>query len=229
MDEKEFEKQWRDAINFLSKKGSKKDNEKEEEKPTLENDEIEYLEDIKQRYNSIFCDRLNRLHISIKINDHVECIPLDSKRFKSLIRKEILEKRNKTISDDKIDRIVKSIQAEKTFDENIEQKELFLRVAGLDDDAIYYDLTNQKWEIIKITHEVWQIVKNNEIPLFKRYERNSIPQVYPIKDIQNDQYFSEFLKLFNLRNQKDLLLFSVYLISAFIPDIPKPVLVISGN
>ena len=47
---------------------------------------------------------------------------MDSKRFKSLIRKEILEKNNKTTTDDKIDRLVKSIQAEMMFEENIEQK-----------------------------------------------------------------------------------------------------------
>ena len=38
-----------------------------------------------------------------------------------------------------------------------------------------------------------------------------------------------FLKLFNLRNSKDLLLLSVYIVSLFIPEIPKVILVISGN
>ena len=97
----------------------------------------------------------------------------------------------------------------------------------------YYDLTNQKWEIVKIASNGWEVVKNNEIPLFKRYENNSKAQVYPSStstDEQNNkEYFDQFFKLFNLRNSKDLLLLSVYIVSLFIPEIPKVILVISGN
>jgi hypothetical protein len=225
LDEKEFEKQWNDAINFLEKTELRN----EEPKNENENDEIEYLNDIKQRYISIFYDQLNRLYVTIKINDHIECIPLDSKRFKSLIRKEILEKENKTTTDDKIDRIVKSIQAEMMFKENIERIELSLRVAVVENNSFYYDLTNLKWEIVKITSKDWHIVKDNSIPLFKRYENNCRPQVYPNKDDNNEKYFMEFLNLFNLRTEKDRLLLESYLISLFIPEIQKVILVIRGN
>ena len=226
LDDIEFEKQWKDSKKYIGKNQPSS-----EEKPIIENEELEYLEDIKQRYIRIFYDQLNRLYVTIKINDHIENIPLDSKRFKSLIRKEILEKDNKTINDEKIDRIVKSIQAEMMFDENIEHKELLLRVAGMDDNGtIYYDLTNHKWEVVKITSDGWQIVSDNSIPLFKRYENNIKPQLYPKKDDHNNEkYFKEFLNLFNLRTTKDRLLLESYLISLFIPDIQKAILVISGN
>lgn len=200
LDRKEFDEQWKDAKNFILK------NEPRNDDPKIEDKEIEYLRDIKKRYISIFFDQLNRLYITIKINDHIECIPLDSNRFKFLVRKEILEKENKTINDDKIDRIVKSIQAEMIFDENIQRKDLSLRVAGTEDKTFYYDLTNQKWEIVKITSEGWKIVQNNSIPLFKRYENNVKPQVYPKKDDNNEKNFKEFLNLFNLRSEKDRLL-----------------------
>ncbi len=225
LDDIEFEKQWKDSKKYIGK--NQPDS---EEKPIIENEELEFLKDIEQRYISIFYDQLNRLYVTIKINDHIENIPLESKRFKSLIRKEILEKDNKTTNDDKIDRIVKSIQAEMIFDENIKQKELSLRVAGMDDNStIYYDLTNHKWEIVKITSEGWQIVQDNVIPLFKRYEKNCRPQIYPKKDVNNEGYFKEFLNLFNLRTEKDRLLLESYLISLLIPKIQKAILVISGN
>lgn len=224
LDEKEFEKQWSDAKDFLSGIESIK---KEILLPK-ENEEIEYLQDIKQRYVSIFFDQLNRLYVTIKINNHVECIPIDSNRFKFLIRKEILENESKTVNDDKLDRIIKSIQAEMVFDETIEHKELNLRVAN-NDNIFYYDLTNLKWEIIKIAHDGWEIVKDNTIPLFKRYEKNSKPQVYPSKDVDNSKYFKEFLNLFNLRSEKDRLLLEIYLISLFIPGIQKAILVMKGN
>jgi hypothetical protein len=224
LDEKEFETKWQSA-----KKSIGNSSLNSEEKPISENEELEYLKDIKQRYISIFYDQLGRLYVTIRINEHIENILLDSKRFKSLIRKEILEKANKTTNDDKIERLVKSIQAEMIFDENIEQKELSLRVAGLDGNTIYYDLTNQKWEIVKITSEGWEVVKDNLIPLFKRYENNCRPQVYPIKDENNERFFKDFLNLFNLRDGTDRLLLENYLISLFVPEIQKAILVISGN
>ncbi|WP_415311986.1 bifunctional DNA primase/polymerase [Candidatus Nitrosocosmicus sp. FF01] len=223
LDDKEFDRQWNDAKRFIVKNGSSV-----EEKLRIDNEEIEYLQDIKQRYVSIFFDQLNRLYVTIKINNHIECIPIDSNRFKFLIRKEILENESKTLNDDKLDRIIKSIQAEMVFDETIEHKELNLRVAS-NGDIFYYDLTNLKWEIIKIAHDGWEIVKDITIPLFKRYEKNSKPQVYPKKDIDNSKYFKEFLNLFNLRSQKDRLLLEIYLISLFIPGIQKAILVMKGN
>lgn len=224
LDDKEFESKWESAKKFVgkSKPGDNENTEKE-------NSELDYLKNIRQRYHSIFYDQLNKLYVTIKINDHIENISIESKRFKFLVRKEILEKEGKTINDDKLDRIIKSIQAEMMFDENIERKELSLRVCGKDNNTIYYDLTNQKWEIVKINSKGWEILKNNTIPLFKRYENNIKPQVYPIKDQKNEEYFKEFLQMFNLKTEKDLLLLSVYMISLFIPEIPKVILIITGN
>jgi hypothetical protein len=111
--------------------------------------------------------------------------------------------------------------------ENIKKTQLDLRVAKTDKDEFYYDLTNPKWEIIKITSEDWDIIENNEIPIFKRYEKNCSPQVYPSKDYDKD-IFSKFLKLFNVESKKEILILSVYIISLFIPSIPKPILVLSG-
>ncbi|ALI34767.1 hypothetical protein NMY3_00555 [Candidatus Nitrosocosmicus oleophilus] len=223
LEKKEFEKQWKGAKNFVAKNKKSDSND-----PEVNRDESYFLNKIKERYISIFYDQLNKLHIMIKINDHIECIPIESKRFKLLLRKEFFEINNTSIPDEKLERLISLIVAQKLFDENTEHTELQLRVANKDD-VFYYDLTNPFWEIIKITSEGWEIIKNNETPMFKRYERNSIPQIYPLEDKDNEKYFREFLTLFNLRNEKDFLLFSVYLVSAFIPDIQKPILIISGN
>jgi hypothetical protein len=194
----------------------------------MNNDDTFFLNKIKERYLSIFYDQLNKLYVMVRINDHIECIPIESKRFKFLLRKEFFEIYGKSIPDERLERWINLIISQKIFDASTRQRELQLRVAK-NDDGFYYDLTNPNWDIVKITSDGWQIIKNNEFPLFKRYERNSSPQIYPLEDKANEGYFKEFLTLFNLRNQKDLLLFSVYLISALIPEIPKPILVISGN
>ena len=126
-----------------------------------------------------------------------------------------------------LDGILKLIESQLMYNEDIKKIHLNLRVAKTDKDAFYYDLTNSKWEIIKITSEGWNIIKDNEIPIFKRYEKNCNPQVYPSKKYDKD-IFSKFLKLFNVESKKEILLLSVYIISLFIPEIPKPILVLSG-
>ena len=160
---------------------------------------------------------------------------MQSNRFKNVIRKEYFDKVGQLISDDKLDGIIKLIESQSMFDDNIRKIELSLRVAKLnandhDTDVFYYDLTTTKWEIVKISaHEgCWEIVKDNNLPIFKRHENNCSPQVYPSKEYGKD-VFEQFLKLFNFGSRRDILLFSVYLISLFIPKIPKVILVIKGT
>ena len=234
LDNKEFEKQWTCAIDFINKNRVDK-NEKTEDTPLEEEEEkkentiSKILKTIKERYIEIFKDELNEFYVTLRINGHVESVQFKSDRFKNTIRKDYYEQEKKILSDDMLDGILKLIESQLMYNEDIKKIDLNLRVAKIinDSDAIYYDLTNSKWEIIKITSEGWDILNNNEIPIFKRYEKNCSPQVYPSKKC-DENTFNRFLKLFNIESKKDILLLSVYIISLFIPDIPKPILVLSG-
>lgn len=184
---------------------------------------------IKERYIEIFKDQINRFYITLRINDHIECVALESSKFKNVIINEYYHIENKILSDEKLDGIIKLFESELTFNEYIKKVNLNLRVAKINNNnTLYYDLTNPKWEITKITSEGWDIIKNNDIPIFNRYENNCSPQVYPSK-VYDKEIFKKFLKLFNLESKNDILLLSVYIISLFIPDIPKVILVISGS
>ena len=167
--------------------------------------------------------------MTLKINSHTECIPLESNRFKNVIRKEYFEREDKVYKRRELNGILKLIEAQFICKDVIRKVELKLRVAKTNDGTVYYDLTNPKWEIIKITSEGWNIVKDNTIPLFKRYENNYSLQVYPSKENDKTTYWNRFLKLFNLESKNDILLLSVYMISMFIPDSPKSILVLSGT
>ncbi|WP_161486432.1 bifunctional DNA primase/polymerase [Candidatus Nitrosocosmicus hydrocola] len=225
LDRKEFEKQWNNSKNFIAKSNTIKNQETIEEDS---NSITEILSTINDRYINIFYDQFNRLYVTLRVNDHVEHVRLDSNRFKSVIRTEYYAKEHKALSDDKLEGILKLIESQLTLDENVEKRELHLRVAKIDDDSIYYDLTNLKWEIVKISKEGWDIIQNNEIPIFKRHDTSSISQVYPLKDYDVGTW-DKFLSLFNLGSKNDKVLFSVLLISLFIPDIPKPILILSGE
>jgi hypothetical protein len=229
LDDTEFGKQWKDAKNFIAKNEPKSNNPENKENRIEESNSItEILLAIKERYIEIIYDQFSNLYVTLKINDHIECIKLDSSRFKSVIRTEFYTKEHKILSDDKLDGILKLIESQLTLDETIQKKELHLRIAKVNDDSIIYDLTNPKWEIIKVLKDGWDIIKNNQIPIFKRYDASSIAQVYPLKDY-NLEIWNEFIKLFNFGSKYDKLLFSVFLVCLFIPGIPKPILILSGE
>jgi hypothetical protein len=105
------------------------------------------------------------------------------------------------LTDDRLDGVMKLIECDLLFKEDVKKIDLKLRVAKTGIDTFYYDLTNPKWEIVKITSEGWNTIKNNEIPLFKRYENNCIAQVYPSNE-NKEQAWNRFLRLFNLNSCK---------------------------
>ena len=133
-------------------------NQKKAEEKKKEDITFNIAKDIKERYVEIFKDQLNRIYITIDINDHIECIPIESDRFKNIVRKEYFDKESKLLNDDKLDGIIKLIEAETSYNEDINTIELNLRVAQKNK-TFYYDLANQKWEIVKIASNGWEVSK----------------------------------------------------------------------
>jgi hypothetical protein len=134
----------------------------EEEEEEKENAISRILKTIKDRYIEIFKDQFNEFYVTLRINEHIECIPLESYRFKNTIRKEYFDQNKKILSNDILDGILKLIESQLMLNEYIKKIDLDLRVAKTDkNDAIYYDFSNLKWEIIKITSEGWEIIKDN--------------------------------------------------------------------
>jgi hypothetical protein len=187
---------------------------------------------IRERWVEVFLDQFGKYYVTTRVNDHIECVLLNSNRFKGIVRKECYDKERRILSDDKLEMILKLLESELMFSTDIKKIELSLRAATQKEEpnVFYYDLTNPQWEIVKISSSGWEIVKNSTRPLFKRYEGNCSPQVKPSTSLQdNERAFHQFLKLFNVQSEKDKVLLSVYLISLFIPEIPKVILVVKGN
>lgn len=232
LDDNELELQWEDAVKFIEK--NNKVNTIEHEQRENENSTKDILDLIRGRYIEIFKDQVNKSYVTVRINNHVECIPLDSNRFKKIIKKEYFDQEKKVLSEDKLEGLFGIIESEAEFNDDIRKISLSLRVARAKkvtdstNHVFYYDLTNSRWEIVKITSQGWEIIKNNEKPLFKRYENNSSPQTYPIKNY-DDKIFQRFISLFNVGSKNDRLLLMVYIISLFIPEISKTILISTGN
>ena len=118
------------------------------------------------------------------------------------------------------------MEAKATFSRN-PPKELHLRVAKYDNDnSILYDLTNPQWQIVRVTERGWDIEYAPII--FTRYS-NQIPQVYPSKEYQ-PEIFDMFIGLLNIKDSEDnKLLFKIYIVALFYPDILHPALMLYGE
>jgi hypothetical protein len=179
---------------------------------------------IENRCSEIFIDQFNEINAFVYINDHFETLDIDEYRFEKLVTLECYKNKIK-INKDKIKNIVDIIKSKVEFDIRLNRRILNLRIAKKDSNY-YYDLVNTKWEIIQIRQDGWNVV-DNENALFKRYKDN-MEQVNPNKNYSQD-CIDRFLELVNLHSKKDKLLFLVYLVSLFIPDIAKPILLIYGS
>jgi len=98
------------------------------------------------------------------------------------------------------------------------------RIANVDG-VFYYDLGNEAGEIVCITPQGYSVEKQ-EKPVFVRYT-NTGEQVIP-EDAEPDELFKLF-NIIKLKSDADKILLAVYIVTALVPDIPKPVLCVHGE
>jgi hypothetical protein len=102
------------------------------------------------------------------------------------------------------------------------EKPVFLRVAG-HGGAVYVDLCNENWEVVEITTENYSVVAKPPV----KFERksNSAPLPYPVAggSIEDLQTF------LNVETDEDFRLVASWLVGAFNPGGPYPVLELNGQ
>ena len=162
--------------------------------------------------------------LAVMINDRMEVLPIADERFKNWLRKIVRREYKIIVNASVIEEAVNQLTADAYFDGN--KRDLGLRFAKTKDDEFkwYYDLTNDNWEFIEITSEGWKTVKNQII--FRRFN-HQVPQVTPERNYSSD-IFEQFMNLLNVKKE-DRLLLKCYIISLFIPDLPKAVLMVHGE
>ena len=188
------------------------------------------LQIAKENCQEIFNDEYRVAHAAVTINKHLEILPIKGTRFKHWLRKIVKKEYHVAVRDTLLDEVVYNLISDAAFDG--QTRNLSLRFAPAPDDNLglklrwYYDLTNDEYEFIEITPEGWK-VKKNEI-IFRRFEHQQA-QDYPNNsgDYPPD-IFDQFMKLLNVKQSKRLIL-KCYIISLFIPGLPKAVLMVHGE
>ncbi len=169
--------------------------------------------------DGLFVDQFKNPYLIMKVDDHHEVIACKGSAFEEFVAELFWDEEENTLSGDDIKKMVRIISAKAK--KNI--KNLYNRVAVIND-TIYYDLANKGWDIVKIKKEAWQIIRL-KTPLFKRFPHQN-DQKKPLKD-KGD--IKRFLKYINLKKDYQKLLLLVFLVTAFVPDIPHVIAVIYGS
>jgi hypothetical protein len=167
-----------------------------------------------------FQNDLGEAYAAVAINGHKEVLKVKSKKFKMWLTKQYYEATKKAPTSDAMNQAIGVMEMKAAFEG--EKQSLQLRVAE-NKGTFYYDLANDDWSVVKVGPRGCEILNDHPI-LFTR-NKNTKTQVLP--DFTGD------LKLLHnhvrIKNEDAQILYLVYLVTCFIPNIPHVVLVFSGE
>ena len=213
-------KQWKCATDFISKNQPD-----EEDDDKGHHSAADILVELATENTSLsFKDQYGMAYAQVHIADHDEIIRVESSKFKRYLSRLFYDKNgNKVVNAESITNAIQVIQAKAEYEG--QTIPLSLRVAWHNGD-IYYDLSNDRWQCIRISQQGWDVVNSTPVPMFVRY--NQIPQADPDRNYEQN-IFDRFLQLTNLKQDQDRILLKVYIVSLFIPDIPHAMLILHGE
>ena len=92
--------------------------------------------------------------------------------------------------------------------------------------AIWYDLTNDGWQAVRVTKKGWEVTANPPA-IFRRYNHQQ-PQDEPVEGV-GPAGVLEVLRHLSLATEDDCILFTVWLVAGFVPGIPHPIVIFHGE
>jgi hypothetical protein len=170
-----------------------------------------------------FKDQYKVPHVLVPINGHKEILRVETGTFRRYLARLYYESESKITGSESVKNAIQILQS--IAEQDGTTYPLSLRMAWHDGD-IYYDLTNDKWQCVRISKEGWELEDETPIPLFSRF--NQTAQSEPDRNYEED-IFDRFLQLTNLKEEEDRILLSVYVVTLFIPDIQHIVLQVHGE
>jgi len=193
-----------------------------EKKDTEKKSKLDKLIDLgMSNTKEFFLDERDKACAIIEGGGHLEARQMDSKFFKQYLGKLLYENEGKGVPSDSLNSAVNTLCAHARFAHDVSHRRLHNRIAK-HNGAIYYDLSDDKWRAVKITEEGWNI--EGDIPPIFRRTGTMKEQAEPSREGN----LEDLLDFLNIGGGDDELLFKVYLVSCFVPDIPHPILMFIG-
>lgn len=163
----------------------------------------------------LFHDQYDEAYIAY-YGDGSSVSKIDSKHTRMWLTRYANMKFNSIPSTDTISRVVQSLSASALFDGR--QHSLDVRSVH-DTTGLWYDLSERA---VHVTENGWEVARESPL-IFKRFPHQK-KQVTPV----SGGSLRLLLNYINITNQQDKLLFLVYVVAAFIPGFPHPLLILHG-
>jgi hypothetical protein len=156
----------------------------------------------------------------LSVEGHFEIYNTRSKAFKQWWSKELYSSEGIAPNSDSLNSAINIIEGKAIYEG--ETHDLNNRVADYKK-KFYYDLTDTAWRAVEISETGWEIIEQPPI-IFQRYQH----QKQQIEPVHNGD-ISKVLNFVNLEKGNEpednqQLLFLVYLVASFVPDIPHPII-----
>jgi len=184
-----------------------------EQKPTQAENLLNLIEDIE-----LFCDKQSVAYATFNNQGHYETWAVASSRFRDWLSACYWKKYHKVPNKSVLQDALNVISGKARFDNNCQN--VYTRIANKGD-AIYIDLANEDWEVVEVTPNGWNIIKDSPVK-FKR-TKNMLPLPKPEKGGDIDRIW-QFL---NIPKQSQKLILA-FLLECFRPNTPFVILVLHG-
>ncbi len=156
----------------------------------------------------------------IKIDDHYEIYPVRSKDFKYWLSYQFYLQKRKPPNSQALADTLNTLEGKALYEGK--EASVFVRLAEHNGN-IYLNLANDKWQVVEITPNGWQII--DDLPVFFRRPKGLLPLPIPEKD-GNIELLKQFL---NLETEEDWILTVAWLVYALKPGSGYPVLALCGE
>ena len=217
-----------DWSKLKTKLGFKESKPKKSEKKQSEDDVKESVSDILLRLTQdldFFSNDLSESYVNIPKGNAVKVDKVRGEFFKKWLTKIYYDETGKAVTAEGLNQAINVLDAKALFSDDCNRK-LFNRVGKISN-SFYYDLFDGKGSIVEISDQSCKILKD-KTGIFSQNGTIS-EQVKPIFDVSSKELIRLIMHNFNFKSRKDAVLYLVYLITCFIPEIAHPILVLHGE
>ncbi len=157
---------------------------------------------------------------TIDIEGHKEHWPIKSKSFRRYLSQKFYDLEGKPPTAQAMQDALNVIEAQAQFEGP--EENVYVRLSERGNAAIYLDLCNDNWEVVKITKKGWQVIKNPKIKFCRAKGALALP--YP----ERGGSIEELRKFVNVADEQSWQLLIAFILACLEPKGPYPVLLLYG-
>ena len=133
---------------------------------------VSVLIDFAKTDSVLFCDNQENEYAEINLNGPTEIYRVDSPKYKGWLRRKYYYQTKSAPSKVSLDTAISTIKAIASFEGD--KKDVYLRVAQVDS-AMYIDLCNDSWQVVKIDALGWKILDESPVAFTRTSNMKSLP------------------------------------------------------